>query len=172
MDETLMLKDNEQQDLAIKALAKIEESENLPRPNPSTELTNSATDFLEKFYALTLNSNRLAEKVEESLIEDLPGMKVDEKITVLNIERSAMNDRIFKMASAASSLVSAQGQLAAAKNPKDVPQNNVQINVGTTSADTKVAEKTSPEIINGLDTLNALMQAIQIARKNDSEEEE
>ena len=171
MDEIVELKNNEQQDLAIKALAKIEETESLPPINPSTELTNSATDFLEKFYALTLNSNRLAEKVEESLIEDLPEMKVDEKITVLNIERSAMNDRIFKMASAASSLVSAQGQLNAAKNPKDVPQNNVQINVGTTSADTKIAEQTSPEIINGLDTLNALLQTINIARKKENPDE-
>lgn len=160
MDETIINNDT-QLDIATQALATIDKTESKENESPIGMVEKSVADFLNKAIEATMASNRLAVALEDSLIEDLPEMKPNEKIALMNIERSSMNDRLFKLLSPSFGLLTAKQQAEIQAKAKQESQNAaVQVNIGQgNSQDSIVASKTPADVENGLNTLFQLIAA-------------
>lgn len=157
-----IVKTNEQLDLAARALANIETTEESKQgeSSPIRIVENSIANFLEQAIKVTIDSTKLSQALENSLIDSLPEMKTDEKIALFNIERSSNNDRLFKLISPTINMITAKQQAEIqAQAKKDAQQAAVQVNVngGGNSLDSLVASKTSAEVETGL---NALFQLL------------
>lgn len=165
-----LVKDDTQLDLATKAVAIITDAEDKPVKTPVDQVEQSVATFLEKAFAATEESHTLAKALEESFVDDIKNgtMSTTEKITLFNIERSSSNDRLFKLISPTSGLITerlrAEIQAAAQKSNQ---QAAVQVNVGSTNFDSQVASSVPPEVGIGL---NALFQAMA-ARASEKKQE-
>lgn len=160
-----------QLNLATQALAEIEKTEaNKKTITPMDMVEHSVADFLEKAISATVASNRLSQALEDNLIESLPTMKTEEKITLFNIERTSSNDRLFKLLSPTFGVITSRQQAEIqAQSKRDSQQSAVQVNIGAgNSVDAAIASKTSAEVETGLNTLFQLISAAQgkLAQKN------
>lgn len=173
MSDTIVENDK-QLDLATQALATIDKTENKENESPIGMVEKTVADFLNKAIEATLSSNRLATALEDSLINDLPEMKPNEKIALINIERSSMNDRIFKLLSPSFGLLTAKQQAEIQAKAKQESQNAaVQVNIGQgNTQDSIVASKTPAEVETGLYTLFQLIasKASQYQNSNNTSE--
>lgn len=158
-----IVKTDKQLDLAARALANIENTEETKQEesSPIRMVENSIANFLEQAIKVTIDSTKLSQALENSLIDSLPEMKTDEKIALFNIERSSNNDRLFKLLSPTINMITAKQQAEIqAQAKKEAQQAAVQVNVNGSagnSLDSLVASKTSAEVETGL---NALFQLL------------
>lgn len=146
-------------ELATRAVAAMEKTEQEYKPTPLESVEKSVATFIDKSIEATIASSRLAAALEESLIFDLDKMKPEEKIALLNIERSAMNDRISKLITPTIGATVQQEQARMQMKQQAVTNNPaVQVNIGGGNPlDAQLAAKASPEAISGLDVLSKLL---------------
>lgn len=155
----MLLKGETQLDTAIKAVAKIEEVETMPVKEPLEEVESSLADFVQKSMTAVLAGNQLSTRLEQSLIDGLDSMSTEEKITLYQISQTTHADLITRLLNPTLTAIDSAKQAHA---PKDNKNGNtaVQVNIGTTSGDSKIAEQVTPEVASGLNTLHMLIQAL------------
>ena len=160
MSEQLVQTDK-QMDLATRAVAAIEAAEQRPVVPIMDKVKEAVADFLGHATAAATESNRLSRALEDSFIQDIQAgtMSVNERITLLNIERSAANDRMFKIISPTFGVVTEEqrAEIQARANQEKQAAVQVNVNAGGSPQDAALASAISPEIGAGL---NALFQVM------------
>lgn len=155
-----IISEENQLDLATKALKAVEKSEDRKDEiTPVDIVESSVADFLGKAIDVTLYSSKLSQALENDLVSDIPNMSTSEKITLFNIDRSSANDRLFKLLSPTIGLISARQQaMIQAAGKEAAQQAAVQVNVNAAGGvDANVAANTPQEVKAGL---NAIFQLI------------
>lgn len=158
---TKAVQNDKQLDLATRAISAIEKSEDRKDSVTPVDIVElSVAKFLQSAMDTAVESKRLKNALEDSLIEDLPKMNVSEKITLFNIERSSSNDRDFKLISPSIGMVTARQQaMIQAASKAEAQQAAVQVNVqaGGNARDAATAASVSPEVSSGLNTIFQLL---------------
>lgn len=158
---TKAVQNDKQLDLATRAITAIEKSEDRKDSVTPVDIVElSVAKFLQSAMDTAVESKRLKNALEDSLIEDLPKMNVSEKITLFNIERSSSNDRDFKLISPSIGMVTARQQaMIQAASKAEAQQAAVQVNVqaGGNARDAATAASVSPEVSSGLNTIFQLL---------------
>lgn len=158
---TKAVQNDKQLDLATRAISAIEKSEDRKDSVTPVDIVElSVAKFLQSAMDTAVESKRLKNALEDSLIEDLPKMNVSEKITLFNIERSSSNDRDFKLISPSIGMVTARQQaMIQAASKAEAQQAAVQVNVqaGGNARDAATAANVSPEVSSGLNTIFQLL---------------
>lgn len=158
---TKAVQNDKQLDLATRAITAIEKSEDRKDSVTPVDIVElSVARFLQSAMDTAVESKRLKNALEDSLIEDLPKMNVSEKITLFNIERSSSNDRDFKLISPSIGMVTARQQaMIQAASKAEAQQAAVQVNVqaGGNARDAATAASVSPEVSSGLNTIFQLL---------------
>lgn len=158
---TKAVQNDKQLDLATRAITAIEKSEDRKDSVTPVDIVElSVAKFLQSAMDTAVESKRLKNALEDSLIEDLPKMNVSEKITLFNIERSSSNDRDFKLISPSIGMVTARQQaMIQAASKAEAQQAAVQVNVqaGGNAGDAATAASVSPEVSSGLNTIFQLL---------------
>lgn len=158
---TKAVQNDKQLDLATRAITAIEKSEDRKDSVTPVDIVElSVAKFLQSAMDTAVESKRLKNALEDSLIEDLPKMNVSEKITLFNIERSSSNDRDFKLISPSIGMVTARQQaMIQAASKAEAQQAAVQVNVqaGGNARDAATAASVSPEVGSGLNTIFQLL---------------
>lgn len=166
-NDSVLVQNNEQCDLATRALGIIEETEQAPVKTPVEQLEASVADFVKNAMAVTNEGAKLTRALEDSFVNDIESnnLSAKERITIYNIERSASNDRLFKIISPLIGMINERQRAEIdAKNRKDqAAQANVQVNVGNGGGgnpmDSQVASQVPPSVTIGLNNLFQLMAA-------------
>lgn len=158
---TKAVQNDKQLDLATRAITAIEKSEDRKDSVTPVDIVElSVAKFLQSAMDTAVESKRLKNALEDSLIDDLPKMNVSEKITLFNIERSSSNDRDFKLISPSIGMVTARQQaMIQAASKAEAQQAAVQVNVqaGGNARDATTAASVSPEVSSGLNTIFQLL---------------
>lgn len=158
---TKAVQNDKQLDLATRAITAIEKSEDRKDSVTPVDIVElSVAKFLQSAMDTAVESKRIKNALEDSLIEDLPKMNVSEKITLFNIERSSSNDRDFKLISPSIGMVTARQQaMIQAASKAEAQQAAVQVNVqaGGNARDAATAASVSPEVSSGLNTIFQLL---------------
>lgn len=158
---TKAVQNDKQLDLATRAITAIEKSEDRKDSVTPVDIVElSVARFLQSAMDTAVESKRLKNALEDSLIDDLPKMNVSEKITLFNIERSSSNDRDFKLISPSIGMVTARQQaMIQAASKAEAQQAAVQVNVqaGGNARDATTAASVSPEVSSGLNTIFQLL---------------
>ncbi len=165
-----LIQNEKQLDLATSALATIEKTESTVTSSAIDTVRESVANFLVAATEAAKESNRLSKVLEESFIEDIENgkMTMTEKITLLNIERSAANDRTTKIISPTFGMITEEFRAKIqADARKEQSSTAVQVNVGGNSLDAQVAATVSPDVGSGLNTLFQLMSSRLIERNKD-----
>lgn len=158
---TKVVQNDKQLDFATRAITAIEKSEDRKDSVTPVDIVElSVAKFLQSAMDTAVESKRLKNALEDSLIDDLPKMNVSEKITLFNIERSSSNDRDFKLISPSIGMVTARQQaMIQAASKAEAQQAAVQVNVqaGGNARDATTAASVSPEVSSGLNTIFQLL---------------
>lgn len=168
MSEEIIKNDN-QLALAERAVVAIENGSERKEVTPIDEVVRSLADFTRDAFATTMESTKLTRALENSLIQDLESgsMKINEKISLYNVERSASNDRLFKLLNPTFQAINEKqrAEIESARRTEQLQAQaaasgpNVQVNVGGTALDAKVASEVPAEVSLGLLALNNLLAA-------------
>ncbi len=169
VSENNLVKDDKSLALAETAVASMEKGSEVAEVTPIDEVVKSLADFTKDAFAVTMESTRLTRALEESLIDDLKTDKLSsaEKISLYNVERSASNDRLFKLLTPTFQAINEKqrAEIESARRAEQLQSQNsggtnLQVNVNAGSGvDAKVAEMATPEVKTGLLAMSNLLQA-------------
>ena len=180
-----MIKDEKENELALRAVTSIEKGEDKKEETPIDEVIKSLADFTKEAFSITLEQTKLTKALEDSFIDDIKNgsMSTAERISLYNVQQSAQNDRISRMMNPTSQMINEKNraQIESDRRKEQMQQQalagnggtNLQLNIGTASAmDAKVASTAPAEVTLGLLALNNMLGAMKTEKPTEKAAEQ
>ena len=169
------LSDNQQVELEITALEKMNELALAEKPSvevakidsPIERVEEKLSDFVSNMFIATREDIEFNKKIQEELLSRLPNLSENQLLSLFTNSNVNTNDKISKLLGPTFGTLQSrqQAEIAAAAKKEQMQQAAVNVNINQENP-MKIANDTAPkEALRGLNTLFQLMNAMNKEEK-------